>query len=483
MSNRRLRPRIVFRALLGLVAMSTLVVGPQAGAQEDTGAGLGGFQGTAGAYGMKGFYFPEGSGLPLGEFVDVGVPDAFATIATGPATFARASVADPGDLVANPNALIGAADPNAPRTPEYPYRISAGSTSGEPEDRVTPAPGLESSVEATDRGSIAMSSAGATEAPALVTTGPITTTADTSTDGSTVSVHSRTEISSIEVLDVLTFESVVIDVTATSDGETTTVEGGTTVGDAFVLETPVVVDSDGVHPEEGEEEPTVPVVGDVVDSLLGGGGGDGEEEQTGVLSTLEEAGLTVSVAKPRKHEVDGAAGLAATGLRIDFAFSDETVPLLSDLFDALPPLENPVPDAPGVEDAIALIEANNMFAVEFGGAYVDLGARPGFEFEPSTPSIASSPVSTPSMNTGTSSSPSNPPSTGSSAPTSQAAAPAPSSTPATPASSSPASLSAGIGAMALAALILQPLIGDRIARAAGAILGADQPDFCPREGQ
>ena len=48
--------------------------------------------------------------------------------------------------------------------------------------------------------------------------------------------------------------------------------------------------------------------------------------------------------------------------------------------------------------------------------------------------------------------------------------------------STPAGLGRGIGMAALAALLLQPLVGDRLARAALALLGAEETTTCPRGG-
>ena len=79
------------------------------------------------ADGLHAFYNPSGL-LPIGAPGDVGSPDAYATISSGPAAFARASAADPGDLLANPDALlqVGAGSGYKPGTiPAYPYRATA----------------------------------------------------------------------------------------------------------------------------------------------------------------------------------------------------------------------------------------------------------------------------------------------------------------------------------------------------------------------
>jgi hypothetical protein len=80
--------------------------GAPSGAQ--TAGTLGGYQGTAASSGVHAFY-NLGNILPTPPPVDLAVPDTLATIASGPSTFARASVADPGDLLANPDVVLSLA--------------------------------------------------------------------------------------------------------------------------------------------------------------------------------------------------------------------------------------------------------------------------------------------------------------------------------------------------------------------------------------
>jgi hypothetical protein len=210
---------------------------------------LGGYQGTSQGDGLHAFYNPAGV-LPISPPIDAGVPDAYATIASGPATFARASAADPGDLLANPDALLsqGAPPPYKPGTvPAYPYRAKASSGTG-PSDDSSPAPGLDARANADDTGSAATATMPGSSTPAVATFGTMTSTATTTTDGGTVTVHARSEISNLNVLGVLTIGSVVTDLTATSDGSAVALSGGTVVSGAAVLGTPVAIDGNGVQP-------------------------------------------------------------------------------------------------------------------------------------------------------------------------------------------------------------------------------------------
>jgi hypothetical protein len=45
------------------------------------------------------------------------------------------------------------------------------------------------------------------------------------------------------------------------------------------------------------------------------------------------------------------------------------------------------------------------------------------------------------------------------------------------------SLGEGIGGLALLALMIQPFLGDRLARLAGIVLASDATAACPREGR
>ena len=195
-----------------------------------SGAGFGGFEGSAIASGLH-VRYNAGDILPIPPPVDLGTPDALATIASGPSTFARASVADPGDLLANPEAFLALASADYPvgTLPAYPYRVSAASGVGQPVAEVSAAPGLDARVEVTDSGSRAQASMPAFVAPALVNIGSLSSVSTTTTDGTSVAVHARTQVSGINILDVIQIDSLVTDVNATSDGADTKVSGGTTV--------------------------------------------------------------------------------------------------------------------------------------------------------------------------------------------------------------------------------------------------------------
>src|SRR3546814_2451507 len=76
----------LFRSLgLARVAAATLLHPGAAEGQAAPSPTLGGYEGKAAATGVHVFYNPAGL-LPIGPPVDLGAPDALATIASGPST-------------------------------------------------------------------------------------------------------------------------------------------------------------------------------------------------------------------------------------------------------------------------------------------------------------------------------------------------------------------------------------------------------------
>ena len=454
------------RVVLGLVVASAFIGGVPGGeAAAQTAPTLGGLQGRAAASGIFALYAPVGL-LPISPLAEIGSPDVLATISSGPASFARASVADPGDILANPDAVLALASPDYPAgtIPPYPYRVSASSGIGEPTAESNPAPGLSAKVVAVPTGSAAEATMPAADAPAIASVGSITSTAATATDSAVATVTARTVISDFNLLGVLTIDSIVSDVIATSNGVETTVDGGTVVTGATVLGQAVTIDADGVH---GGSPPAVLVPG--LGGLLPSGAGD-------LGDVLEAAGIKVSLVGP-VEQVGGASGqLASTGLRIDFELSERTVPAIGTLAEALPPIDSPIPGAPSVEDLVAAARATHLVAVELGRASVSLTARPAAPRLPLTPSIPSVPsVVVPpaaaSSLVGVTPAPApRPAATGAALPVRAAATETPATT-----------LAAGIGALAILVLLTQPFLGDRLARLAGAVLATDDVDVCPRE--
>ena len=460
-------------AALGLLAASTLLPGSIQAQAQEAGGGLGGYEGKAHSSGIHAFYNPEGL-LPTAAVLDAGSPDALATISSGPTTFARAAVVDPGDLLVNPDALLAQADPSYPggTIPAWPYRISANSTVGEPVAESRPAPGLEARVEATDTGSRSQARTAAGSAPPLVRAGSVASESTSSFDGTAVEVRARTQVSDFDLLGLLHIDSIVTEVVARSAGDDTTVEGATTITGATFMDQPVIIDGEGMRVDPDAEEPAVPLLGQLKQAT--------PEE---VATALQDAGIRVTLPGTVEQDGETAGSIGTTGLRIDFELSERTAPIIGQIADALPPLESPIPGAPGLADAIVFLRATHLVALDVGRAEASLTTRPAFQAPALTPPA---PSASPSLSGGSSA-------PGPALSPAIARTPTPAATPslgggpvaAAPASNDvpAASLGAGIGALALLALLVQPFFGRRIAQAGAAVLATGPVDTCPLEAR
>lgn len=472
MTRHRPSPR---RALVGVAfaMLASVLLGPAAvaaraqeageGEPADPAAALGGYEGRAASSGLQVFYTPEGA-LPVPSLAEVGAPDALATISSGPTTFARGSAADPGDLLANPDALLTLGFPGYPQgtLPAYPYRATATSGFGEPRAESYPAPGLGARVSAEPTEATAEATMPRADASAIATFGSMTSLSTTKIDGSKVTVRARTTVSDFKILDVVVIDSIITELTATSDGTEPKLTGGTTVSGASVLGRPVTIDSDGVHAEPGRPSP-IPGVG--------GLGGD-------LNKVLADAGIRVTLVGPVREQGDAAGQLSSSGVRIDFELSQRTVPALAALSElpSLPPL---VPGAPSADDLIVAAQARHLARLEVARGLVSLASTGGAEIDSGvldslTPDSAL-PVADPALGT------SGPLDVGTLG--QQSTTPGSSTTnerrvatvrgPRVP-------LGTGIGALALLLAFAQPFIGARIARMTSTVLAADDV-ACPWE--
>jgi hypothetical protein len=438
------------------VAGSCLLGGSPARAQDEGDAGgttLAGYDGTAAASGIRAFYNPSGL-LPIAAPVDIGAPDALATIASGPTTFARSSIADPGDLLANPAALLGLVEPSLSGSlPVYPYRVTVSSSIGAPEASVSPVPGLDAHVKADQSGSSADANMPAVDAPAIATVGSLSAHADTSLVGSTVKAHAQTKLAGVDVLGLIHIDAVATDLTATStDGGATKLEGGTKITGASVLGTPVTIDANGLRTDTAaaKANPLVPTIN----------------------TLLAQMGLHLSVVSPVELGGESAGQLNAAGLQLDLELSEKTVPAITQLLDLIPPNEPLVPGLPGLEDVLALAKARHLGKLAIGGASVSLTTTA--VGPDATPLPGEVPVDLPDVGLPSGDGVALDPIAAPTTPTRRT------STPAEPAS---VGFGEGIGGLALILLLLQPLLGDRLARWATTMLAADGASACPEEGR
>jgi hypothetical protein len=437
------------RLLLLVVAVSSFLGGPsspaaQAQTESAPKSTLAGVQGRALASGVAVAYKPENL-LPIASPIDLSSPDALATIASGPSTFARASTVDPGDLLANPDALLTLFSADWPQgtIPPYPFRVSASSGVGQPSAESNPAPGLNARVNADSQGSSARASMPGLAAPGVATAGSIVSTATTTTDGEKVTLHARTEVQSFNLLGIVTIESLVTDVSATSDGVKTDVKGATTISGAAVAGSPVTIDGEGVH-----------------------GAGQPLNEQ------LAAAGISISLAGPVEQDGDTAGQVMAAGLHIVID-SKVSQPVIGPLLDLVPPN-----DLPMVEDLLVLARVRHLQYIDVGRGMVSLVTRGQPIAQPALDDLgtdlppAPASVDAASLVGDTLAAPAPP------------TVAAPQTTPTTRRATQPVSattLATGIGALALLALLAQPFLGHQLARLATALLAPGAAGSCPQE--
>jgi hypothetical protein len=446
------------------IAAAVLVLGavglvPSAAGAQTTDSALGGYQGTAAGSGLQVDYTPQGL-LPLPSLIDIGSPDAVATISSGPSTFAQSSVLDPGDLLYNPDALLTLFSSSYPSgtLPAYPYRVSANSGFGEPAAESNPAPGLTASARAEPNGSTARAAAPAAQAPPLFNLGTTSALATTKITGDTVITHSLTKASGVDVFGLITIDSVVTDLTATSQGagKPPNLAGGTKVTGAKVAGRPVTIDAAGVHVDKN----ALPLPKSLGKSLN---------------DALKRAGLHVTVSAPIPLSDASHGRLASGGLRIDFDNSTRSVSALAALFDAIPSVGSPVPGVPSVDDIKVALQARNVAAIELARGDVSLATTGAAVFADDEPL----PVSALGADLGSFDIPSSP--SGGSLVPRQPAAVLPRTTTVANTSAGVSPFGAGIGGLLLVALLLQPFFGQALARVSNGVLAPTDAEACDRE--
>ncbi len=440
-----IRRAVIFVAVLG----AAVTWGGRATADTSE---LGGLKGSAASSGLHVQYAPKGL-LPTGPPVDLGSPDTLATITSGPVTFARAGIAYPGDLLANPDALLSQATAKYPTgtIPQWPFRISASSAVGEPVVEQNPSPGLTSRAEARDDSSRSVASMPGADAGAIANFGTVTAESSTKTDGKTVTAHSIVRAAGFNLLGLIKIDAITTDLTGVSDAVTAKFTGTTTVAGASVMGRKVTIDSEGVHART-----------------------KGVPDLNKILAAV---GIKVSVADVVTAKSGAAGQREAAGLRIDLDFSTHTIPALQALIESLPSIPNPAPGAPGLADLLAIAQAREVANIQLAGAAVSVDARPAAEFDSPIADLGGDGDSyVPSVVSGFD--------LGSDS-TSLLPSGSPAPTTLTPTKTQPASsnspLGRGVGGFLLLALLVQPLLGYRLARASAAMLGAAGPDCTEEE--
>lgn len=391
--TRRLLGLALCLPLLGHLAFVTTHA---AAAPAQSAPALGGYEVDTRATGLRVGYDVPGS-LAVSPVLDAGAPEAQSRLATGPVGNSISSLAYPGPLILGIGPLLAAAgrEPPVP-LPDYPLLVEATS-SGQTEIRDETAAGSSMYAFAEQNVVEAVTTlAGAGPDDVL---GYGSSESRTSGEATDVAVgRVRASMSDIvAIAGLLRIDSVVTELSATSDGASATSEGRTVVTGATFAGQPITIDRDGVRFVDEPEAPGGPLaeLGAVVDPLsallvqiL---------DQSGSLNdALDASGIAIRLADPRSIEAGSTAERVSEGLVIEYDQQLGATELAS-VFDLIPLLPD-VPGSPmGPNDFVQLLQARQVSSVAIAPAGVSVSATPPFELPEFEVNIDTPPVPTPDL--------------------------------------------------------------------------------------
>ena len=404
--RRRLVALVVVAFLLGAVASPGALAqeAPAPDGQADVDQ-FGGFNATSRSNGLQVTYDSPGL-LPTGSpIIQLSVPEALATLTSGPVGYALSSFAYPGPLIADLNSALAAGGTET-GLPSYPVRAEAFFPSG-PTETTEGDQGTEMTATTDFADSMAYSAFSGVDVAPAGSVGAIRTRSRSLVEGEQLVSRTRAEVSNISLLaGLIRIESVATDVVATSNGTESATDGGTTVSGLTVLGLPATVGRDGIRFDERpapEEEGPDPV-SDAVGGVLGGAldpVADGLEGVAGPLNELldqvgaggdqalqqlfEASGIDIRVLDAVEVMEGGTAKRIASGLSVTIDYDGSNTPVLTDLLGLIPsddlPSDNlgPIPFSP---QALAkLLEKQHIQGFAIAPASVTAEATPAFEFD------------------------------------------------------------------------------------------------------
>ena len=403
--DRRLRRRlvrlVVAAFLLGVLATPSVVAQPS---QEDIDR-FGGFVASARGNGFQLTYDSPGL-LPTGSPIfQLSVPEALATLNSGPVGYGLASFAFPGPLVADLGAALAASGTET-GIPPYPLRAEAffpsGPTTASEGDQGTEMTAVTEFADSRARSSFT----GLQFGPAAFV-GSSTATSQSVIEEGQVVTRARSFVSDVVLFGgIITIDSVVTDLVATSNGAEAGSAGRTKASGVSVLGMPAVLDDDGLRFDDGpDDDPSGNPVGGPVDDALGGALDpvqDGLGEAAGPLNQLldeleiagddalqqlfEQAGIRVELLDPIAVAEGGTAERTANGLSVTMNYDGSDTPVLTDLLslvpsESLPPGNlGPIPFSP--QGLFNLMKETHITGVALAPANVAAAATPSFELDP-----------------------------------------------------------------------------------------------------
>lgn len=412
------RPRRRLRGGVALVAfvLAAGVGTPGAVAQEEAppavppdDSGFGGYIVSSRGNGLQLTYDSPGL-LPVGSPIfQLSVPEALATLSSGNG-YALSSFAFPGPLIADLGTVLAVAGMGE-GVPTYPVRAEAFHPSG-PARASEGQQGTEMTSVAEQGDSRALASfAGLDFAPAA-RVGGARSIARSSIEGDQVVSRSRSEVSEVVLFGgIITIESVITDLVATSNGAESASDGGTRATGVRVLGVPAVLDADGIRfaDDTGPDPGTNPVGGPLDDGLGGALDpvGDALGQAAGPLNDLldqvgasgddalqqlfDASGIEVRLLDPTESAQGGSVDRVANGLSVTMNYDGSNTPVLTELLSlvpssALPPQNlGPIPFSP--QALFNLLKEKHIVGVALAPANASAKATPAFELGPSDVSI------------------------------------------------------------------------------------------------
>ena len=392
--------------LLGMMASPSAVAQTEPeGAEPDT-AQFGGFIASARGNGFQLTYDSPGL-LPTGSPIfQLSVPEALATLNSGPVGYALASFAFPGPLVADLGSALAAGGTETP-IPSYPVRAEAFFPSGP-----TEASAGEQGTEMTSTTDFANSRAhsayaGLDFAPAAFV-GGASSTSQSVIEGDQLVSRTRTAVSDVVLFGgLVTIDSVITDLVATSNGTASASAGRTRASGVSVLGLPAVIDGDGIRfADDTAPDPAGNPVGGPVDGALGGAldpVGDALDQVAGPLNELLDqvgasgddalqqlfaaSGIEVRMLEPIETIDGGNAERLANGLSVTVNYDGANTPVLTELLGLVPsqslPADNlgPIPFSP--QALFNLLKDQHITGVALAPGQASAMATPAFELDPS----------------------------------------------------------------------------------------------------
>ncbi|MEX2292467.1 MAG: choice-of-anchor P family protein [Acidimicrobiales bacterium] len=325
----------------------------------------------------------------IGPVLDLGLPETLARFTSGPTGYGLASLAYPGGVPANLDALVTQSGGDGSQIPPYPIKSEAFYPAG-PTESSSSQPGFLQEVVSDPLGVQATATFPAVDVPGLVDVAGVTSASRSAVEGKLAISRSRVALEGVSILGgVITIDSLVTDLVSVHDGTSGSTAGGTAASGVKFLGLDASLTGKGLvlkkaAPVEGPGAPLGGLLADVV-GPLSAITGPLSDQLAGALSSavpqvndiLAQAGITLALVDPHDVQVDsGAASRISSGLSLTFSYKGREQQAMVDLIEAIPaelkPALGPVPFP------VTFLAENHLFSVGLAPASVSSLATPPF---------------------------------------------------------------------------------------------------------